>query len=284
MTTPTPLRPLDVIRAAAAVIAVRGAYRPITRDHDDPTRTPTAWEVEAYLHGDDLYDGPDGRERIDIAAAQAADTAAAVCAWCRAGANQPSRYRSRLARLTSAPTVAPRDLSLLASAVAAWHHDRHRGHLDAERATDAARSRHQGRPGDRLTVNVTVVAVIPLPSRHFGYVVQFRHLVKLRDAVGNVYVWSATTDHLPTRGAAIEITGTVKSHLTYRGIAETSLRHCRWTPTDQPHEPDGDEPPSPAPDVKVDVELDDWNAPAIPTIPIPRPRRANDAEGPRPHA
>jgi hypothetical protein len=263
----TPLPPLDVIRAAAAVIAVRGAYLPTTRHHhDDPTHLPTAWEVETYLTGGELYDDPTDRERIDIAAAHAANTAAAVYAWCRAGTGQPSRYRTKLARLTTTPAVAPRDISVLSSAVAAWHHERDRDRVNAERATDAARSRHQGQPGDRLTITTTVVAVIPLPPRRFGYAFQRRHLLKLRDPDGNVYIWPATTDHLPARNTTITINGTVKAHITYRGIAETQLRHCRWTLTNNPTAP----VPAPTP------ALDDWNEPAIPTLNIPRPRPPRD--------
>lgn len=226
--SPTVLAPLDVIRAATAIITVRGSYQPTTRQCEP--RIPTAWEVERYLTGNEPHE-PADRQRIDAAAAAAADIAAAVCAWCIAGADQPSRYRAKLARLVNSPGVTRRDLSLVASAVAAWlrEGEHERQQVAAERAADAERSRHQGRPGERLTIAATVVAVIPLASRHFGGAVQRRHLLKLRDGEGNVYIWQATTDRLPARNAQVLITGTVKDHIVHRGIAQTKLRHCRWS-------------------------------------------------------
>lgn len=227
---PTPtLTPRDVIRAAAAIVAVRGGYRSVRCTGE--TGEPTAREVANYLSGAELA-APEDREHFDAAVAEAADTAAAVCAWCIAGASEGTKYRTRLARLVKSGRMRERDLALVASAVGAWLSDRQREEIETELALDARRSRHRGQIGERLTFIAEVVAVIRLADRYYGNAVQHPHLVKLRDTSGNVYLWQATTERIPDRHATVEIAGTVKAHTEYRGIAQTKLSYCLWSLTD----------------------------------------------------
>ncbi|MEV1008358.1 hypothetical protein [Streptomyces sp. NPDC049881] len=223
----TTLRPLDVVRAAVAVVAVRGGYRSIRCT--DSAQVPTSWEVANYLSGAELS-CPEDRERVDAAVARAADTAAAVYAWCVEGAHTGIRYRTKLARLVKSGRVQPGDMTIMASAVAAWLYERHRAQVDAEQALDARRSRHQGGVGLRLSFTADVVAVIPLENRYYGAVVRHATLVKFRDRDGHIYIWQAATDRLPEPNATVEVAGTVKDHTSYKGVAQTKLTYCRWFP------------------------------------------------------
>ncbi|MFG2737939.1 hypothetical protein ACGFX7_24340 [Streptomyces harbinensis] len=224
------LRPLDVVRATVAVVAVRGGYQPIRCTGE--AQVPTSWEVANYLSGAELS-CPEDRERIDAAVAGAADTAAAVCAWCVAGASNGTRYRTKLARLVKSGRVQLRDMNVMASAVAAWHSEKKRAGIEEEQAADARRSRHRGRIGERLVLTAEVVAVIPLDLRHYGTVTRRPSLVKFREKKsGHIFIWQATTERVPECGTTVEVAGTVKAHTRYRGVAQTKLTYCCWSATD----------------------------------------------------
>ncbi|GGX36375.1 hypothetical protein GCM10010353_59270 [Streptomyces chryseus] len=81
-----------------------------------------------------------------------------------------------------------------------------------------------------------MVARVRQDDRSYGYRVQSRYLIKMRDEGGNIYVWPArprSADTLPQEGAQIQITATVHRHDTYRDTAQTYLTNCRWKPADQ---------------------------------------------------
>ncbi|WP_335983098.1 MULTISPECIES: hypothetical protein [Streptomycetaceae] len=226
MTAPTTaaLTPTEVLRAAAAVIRARGYFQPLTRQWEP--EVPTAMDVERYLYGRAPVERGD-RRRFDAQAEAAAQLAPAVLEWCARG-EEGSDYRTALARLARADHVGERDIPLLCSAVHAYQREQRRAAATAERAADAAHSRHQGATGERIAITATVAVVVALTPRRFGYHEQPRHLVKLRDADHNVYVWEATTTNLPTRGARVHVTGTVASHGRYHGTPQTNLTRCRW--------------------------------------------------------
>ncbi|MBV9026403.1 MAG: hypothetical protein JO362_22020 [Streptomycetaceae bacterium] len=226
-TATTAPSPLDIITAAAAAIAVRGYYQPLSRMWE--SAVPTVMDVEHYLNGTAMDRGI--RPRMDAAQAEAAATAAAVLQWARDG-ESGNEYRAKLAALARAEHATGRDLSILCSAVVAWQRDQQRAHRAAERADEAAHSRHQGAIGERLTAAVTVDAVVKLPERHYGYRTQQRHMIKLRDEDRNVFVWFSSTATIPSEGDRLTVTGTVSKHDTYRETAQTYLTRCRWTKAD----------------------------------------------------
>ncbi|MGW0786153.1 hypothetical protein [Streptomyces sp. NPDC002913] len=228
---PTEFAPIDVLTAAAVVITARGYYQPLTRP-DEPA-IPTAMDVTALLTGRDLYQRGDAalfaRTRHQVEGIPET-----VRAWCLTGTGEPGSYRARLAKLAGQATISDRHISMLASAVASWQKDQRRAALTRQQETDAERSAHVGETGDRITATVTVAAVIRLTDHHYGYSVQRRYLIKLRDEAGRILVWNATTSRAPSTGARITITGTVTRHDTYRDTAQTYINRCRWTTATEP--------------------------------------------------
>ncbi|WP_138910004.1 hypothetical protein [Streptomyces chryseus] len=178
-TTAAPLTPLAVLTAAAAVITARGFYQPASRSWE--AARPTISDVEPLLFGWEFHERGDAA-LFARAATASRDIPAAVLQWCAAGsAPGHSDYRAKLARLASRPTVTPGSLPLLVSAVGAWQEEQRRHARAHQAAADAANSRHQGEPKERITRRVTVVARVRQDDRSYGYRVQSRYLIKMRD-------------------------------------------------------------------------------------------------------
>lgn len=238
MTTTAAVRltPLDVIRTAAIVISARGYYQPLSRQWE--AAVPTAMDVEHLVHG---Y-GPIKRGDSALFARAASELPAtlppAVLQWALSGTAEQSSYRANLARAARAEHVTAKGLPLLCSAVEMWQREQRKNERATQAAADAMLSRHQGEKGVRLGRTVTVAAVIEQKSGTYGYTVQERRLIKLRDDEGHIYVWPARVRDvttLPQQGARIQITGTVSKHDTYRNqahgdTAQTYLTKCRWKP------------------------------------------------------
>ncbi|MER7069290.1 hypothetical protein ABT357_27095 [Streptomyces albidoflavus] len=229
-----PWTPAEIIRTAAAVLTMRGYYQPLGRPGEQAI--PTALDVTAHLHGWEPVQRGD-RARIARAAAQLAPgTVEAVTAWAASPPPQPSTYRLRLARLVRSAALTEDDVPVLASAVHAWQRTQQRAARAAQAETDRARSTHQGAVEERITRRLTVAAVVEQPSRTYGYRVQLRYLVRLRDESGAVYVWPAQPkrrEDLPAEGQAVEARATVTRHETYQGTAQTWVTRVRWTEADQ---------------------------------------------------
>ena len=225
-TTSAVLTPLEVLTAAAAVIRARGYYQPLSRQWEP--QVPTAMDTERFLFGWQPVERGD-KQRFAAQAPAAAAEAPAVLAWCAQG--EPGNdYRQKLARIIRAGRAAEKDIPLLCSAVSSYQRDQRKAAAIADRAADAEHSRHQAAKGKRITVTATVAVVIDQGSRTYGYSVQPRLLVKLRDADHNVFVWEAKTENVPAQGDRVEISGTVSAHGQYEGTAQTNLIRCRWTP------------------------------------------------------
>lgn len=226
------LTPFDVIRAAVAVTTVRGYYQPQTRPQEEAI--PTAMDVRALLYGHEPTERGD-RTRFARAMAETAHLPAAILQWATGADREGNGYRATLARTAAARQTSDRDIPLLSSAVSAWRKDQERTGRAAQADTDRAKSRHQGEEGDRLKIRATVASKVRLPDDHYGYRVQSRHILKLRDAAGSIYVWFASTRNLPDEDDQIQLTGTVSKHDTYRDTAQTCLTRCRWSAAeDQP--------------------------------------------------
>ncbi|MGW2793612.1 hypothetical protein ACWC9H_27285 [Streptomyces sp. NPDC001251] len=212
------LTPADVLSAAYTVITARGWYQSASRPSGH--RTPTVFEVRALLNRP-----ADPARQADPLII---DT---IRQWAARGGDG----RADLARAVRAPRATEWDLPLLCWGVHAWQQDQHRAHRAAQATADAARSRHQGIPGERITRRVTVGVVVRQADRQYGPTVQDRYLIKLRDGSGHLYVWAARPrprplTELPAPGAEITITGTVQAHHTYRDTAQTYLTRCQWAP------------------------------------------------------
>ncbi|MFM9625105.1 hypothetical protein ACKI14_45195 [Streptomyces turgidiscabies] len=239
MTTAPTVRfaPLDIIRAAATVIRARGYYQPLSRQWEKAV--PTVMDVEHLVYGrGPVLDG-DGALMARAASELPAEMPAAVLEWARTGTAEQGRYRANLARAARAAEATARDLPLLCLAPDVWQREQTRQARKVQAATDAVLSRHQGEKGERLVRTVEVAVIVDQQPRTYGYTVQERRLVKLRDTEGNIYIWEARVKDvtaLPQQGARIEIRGNVKKHDTYRNAAhgdtaQTYLTNCRWKPT-----------------------------------------------------
>lgn len=224
-----PFTAAEVLHTAAAVVAVRGYYQPLSRQWEEAR--PTAMDVESLMFG---WAMPI-RERaaFERAMPAAGQAVADIVAWCRAGAALTgNEYRTKLARLVDAPQATLRDLPLLCSAVSSWQREAKRVAADSERAAEADHSTHQGTTGQRLNITATLVVVVTLPVTTYGYREQAKHLLRFRDDRDNVYIWESTASRLPAQRDRVHLTGTVKKHTIYRGTAQTYLTRCRWTLAD----------------------------------------------------
>ncbi|MGF3141011.1 hypothetical protein [Streptomyces diastaticus] len=227
--------PAKAMRAAAAVLTMRGYYQPLGRDGEEAV--PTVLDVAAHLYGRAPVKWGD-RARITRAIAQLdPGTVDGVTAWALDLPPQPSPYRIRLARLVRAGTATEDDLPVLVSGVYAWQCAQQRAARAAQAQADRDRSTHQGAPDERITRRLIAAAVIEQPSRAYGHSIQMRYLVRFRDESGAVYVWPARPKDgraaLPVEGQAVEARATVTRHETYRGVAQTWVTRVRWTPADQ---------------------------------------------------
>ncbi|WP_424212717.1 hypothetical protein ACN20G_11900 [Streptomyces sp. BI20] len=208
----------DVLRVAAAVVTMTGRFVPKA---DAWTGRPTtADDVKAYYFA---RNAP-AEWLADIDAEPAAQAHAAdIRAWAIEGRSSENEYRYKIGQLAHAETVAPRHLPTLVSAIVGWRRDREK--TAVEKA--AAVSRHQGEPGQRLTVTATVTTVVELEARHYGYTTQRRRLVRFMDPTGNVFVWFASAAHVPDEGDEVEVTGTVSKHDAYRDVQQTVMKRCK---------------------------------------------------------
>ncbi|WP_033287067.1 OB-fold nucleic acid binding domain-containing protein [Streptomyces sp. NRRL F-525] len=236
MTTAAAIRftPLDIIRTAAVVIRARGYYQPLSRQWEQAV--PTVLDVEHILYGRGPVLNGDGALMARAASGLPAALPAAVLEWARTGTAEQGTYRANLARVARAAEATARDLPLLCYAPEVWQREQARQARKTQAAADAVLSRHQGEKGERLVRTVEVAVIVDQRPRTYGYHVQERRLIKLRDAEGNIYIWEARVKDvttLPQQGARIEIRGKVKQHDTYRNAthgdtAQTYLSNCRW--------------------------------------------------------
>ncbi len=223
LTITAPTGQLDVIealRVVAALYRVRGFFQPLSRQWEE--RPPTAMEAEHYLRG---YDYPRLRAEID-GVHDSADRAAAALQWCLDGARSTDQLRRRLAAIVRQPLAPWSALPLLSSVPAAMERDR----AAAETREAAVRSRHLGTIGERLTgLTLRVIRVFDAGSRRYGYHVQPRHQILMRDpATLDTLTWTSTSAQLPAVGRTITLSGTVKAHRLYGVTRQTDLTNCRW--------------------------------------------------------
>lgn len=87
-----------------------------------------------------------------------------------------------------------------------------------------AASRHIGTVGKRETFKGLVVERIFASDGQWGTT----HIHQMRDQSGNVFKWFSTSGKLDA-GQAYDIKGTVKSHETFRGEAQTVITRCAAT-------------------------------------------------------
>lgn len=80
-------------------------------------------------------------------------------------------------------------------------------------------SEFQGKPNDRIEREVRLNRIIELGENHWGS----SRMYQFADTDGNVYVWTTGTNKGWETGKSLVIRGTVKGHITYKGVKQTEL-------------------------------------------------------------
>jgi hypothetical protein len=129
----------------------------------------------------------------------------------------PSAFELDLVAAVAEPWITRRERGLICAAVMIRRRDLARAR---------ARSRHQGRVGDKIEAVGLVEYVFARPSARWGSV----HHAILRDLQGNRYrLWSSRP--LPVEEhRAYRLSGRVTAHDEHRGERETVLTRCRAVP------------------------------------------------------
>lgn len=125
--------------------------------------------------------------------------------------------------IASSGALEHRHLGIAASIVGVYYTKHARTPSQAPRRVDFSRGTHQGQPGDRLTLEVTVHAVNrgDNSTRHMFY-----------DAQENLYVWFATRENLAAlKGKKVTIQCSVKTHTQYNGVQQTLINRVQVVPS-----------------------------------------------------
>ena len=107
--------------------------------------------------------------------------------------------------------------------------EQRRAEWEAKRAEIAANSKHIGEVGKRVQFDgVVVESVITVDKPKFSYYdIDFKDIIKMRDADGNALVWITTSFHELKSGDTINIKATVKELSAFRGEAQTVLTRVK---------------------------------------------------------
>jgi hypothetical protein len=109
-------------------------------------------------------------------------------------------------------------------------------------------ARHVGQVKQRLTLTVTVLLMQPVDrNAHHYHDEAVSYLHKFQDDQGNLFTWFSSRDCKVKPGHRLLLRGTVKSHETYRGTAETHLTRCEMAVLEWP----GEQPPPALPDERT---------------------------------
>lgn len=89
---------------------------------------------------------------------------------------------------------------------------------------EAGKSTYQGEIGERLrNIPVTVISCNTFSSNYGD-----KQVITFEDDYENIYVWFTTTKQVEA-GSTWLLTGTVKDHNSYKGVAQTILTRCALT-------------------------------------------------------
>lgn len=98
------------------------------------------------------------------------------------------------------------------------------------------KSKHQGKEGDKLSIDVTLKRIGGYFRQSFGRSLEeeFVNVFNFEDVDGNIYVWHTTssprvngTNEVPDTDKAYSIKGTVKRHTEYKDVPQTELTRVK---------------------------------------------------------
>lgn len=208
---------IDVITAALAATAMWGWVSRQTERESLGQRLATAERVRTVLGTGTA--SADMHKAMEPHLAQAATLAPTVLALAQGLADTESgEYAANLSTVARETWVTPRNLALLASAVAVYH----RRQEQQAQARDAAHSTWQGQLKQRREWTLTVVSETAVES-DWGISTRFG----LVDEAGNRFGWFASNAPTMDVGDTVVLKGTVKAHELYREVQITQLTRCQ---------------------------------------------------------
>lgn len=148
--------------------------------------------------------------------------------WARNEAVPDGNYMTNLVNACRAEAIDYRAVGIVASVIPAYR--RHMESLvdvaDDQAPAPAPKpiSQYVGVVGQKVSVKVTVEALIDMPQNAWG---TYSTLVKMVDEQGNKLAWFASNCPDIEPGDTVTATGTVKSHQDYRGERQTTLTRCK---------------------------------------------------------
>lgn len=205
---------LDVLRITCAVVAEFG-WVSRTTAQDYGTATATA-DLVLNVLSSPSESARALRERIAPLEPAAAVKAVLVRDHAVRMADERGEYATNLSTVAAQEWVGPRNLPLLASALAAFARQEER----EVRAATTAESTWVGEAKGKGTWTLTVAAVHVLDSFHTST------LVTMVDADGNSFKWFASGVRDFNPGDVLTLKGTIKAHDEYRGVKQTQLTRC----------------------------------------------------------
>jgi hypothetical protein len=145
----------------------------------------------------------------------------AIKEWLAAVATQESHSEyehNLLVACHYAKSFTNRRMGLVVSVIQAY-----RKHMDMVRQRSEVKrvSKHVGEVGKRMDLVLTVKRITPSEGT-FGT----KYITRMEDDDGNVFVWFASSNHGLKEGTKYNVRATVKSHDTYKDVAQTVLLRC----------------------------------------------------------
>lgn len=154
-------------------------------------------------------------------------------AWAMALTDNSNNYLHNLRVICALDYVTPDNFNLLASVFPSYDREIEHQAAKAEReraakeeAAKAAKSVHVGKIGERITVSVEDLRCVTSFGTDYGML----YIYRIVGTDGNVYIWK--TGVLLGDGITA-ITGTIKEHTEYRGVAQTVLTRCKTKGADK---------------------------------------------------
>jgi cation transport regulator ChaC len=222
-----------VLRFVAETIKHFGYVR--SNEYGQRSTASRAWDYYKVNHGGfGLWKQYHKELKAEMAAVgfneKSADTVQLVAdalAWLE-GQDERNNYMHNLKTACSLEYVTGKNFGIIASLFPTFNRElvyqAEKAERERQRAAEKAaeaNSKHIGKVGDRISFKVHSIACITSWETQWG----ITRVYKIVDDNGNVYTWktSAFLDEEPIK----TITGTVKEHKEFRGIAQTELTRCK---------------------------------------------------------
>ena len=217
---------LETVLAYAAGAVRQFGYVSRTAAQDRPELIPTSSRV-----GDNLdpfrSQKLEPRDRI----APDAELAGKAADWYRTvlAERAESDFDHNLKVLLAGTQAAPKNWGYLCYVPAGYlRHLEREAEREARRRQEAAGfqgSRHVGKVGERLELDVTVLSVRAFDGSQWGT----SYLTKLLDVEGNLLIWWASKEI--EEGRAVRVKATVKRHEVRGGVQQTVISRPTLVPT-----------------------------------------------------